>query len=195
MNAVTFISAYRTLRPAEKDFVDGYVQQVQREAHQRNERIALALHRPVEPDERGYLQMPMVRAAIAERIAQIAADAELSVGRVVKEIMNVAFASVANYVKINSFGEPEFNLAACTPEQMSAIASIEVEEGLRGRKFKFKLHSKLDALKMLATYVGALETDNPHWRSEQARAVENAALPANVTIEHAADRYARMING
>jgi hypothetical protein len=197
MNAVTFISAYRSLRPAEKAFVDDYVQRCEQEALARNERIALALHRPVEPDPRGYLQMPMVCAAIAERITQIAADSELSVNRVIREIAAIAFSSMDDFcVTDEASGQKYLSLSQCTPEQMRAVAGVEMTEGLRGRQLKIKLHSKLDALKMLATYVGALETDNPHWRAEQAKQIgDSAALPADISTEGAADRYARLING
>lgn len=196
---MNFISAYRTLRPAEKAFVDAYVQRVEYEAQRNNERITLALQRPVPADvvetSRGLLDYPMVRAAIAERITQIAQDTELSVNRVIREISHVAFASMENYMEVGEDGKPSLDLTKCTPEQLSAIASIEINEGLRGRVVKFKLHSKLDALKMLAIYVGAQEPENPHWRAEQANTLNHAALPATISEEAAADTYARMING
>jgi hypothetical protein len=76
MNAVSFASAYRQLRPVEKAFVDGYVSDVERESARRGERISNALYRAIPDDvvaaSRGMLDKPLVRAAITERINTLA---------------------------------------------------------------------------------------------------------------------------
>ena len=86
MNAlapISFTSAYRQLRPVEKLFVDSYVASLETEAERRGERISNALYRPVPAAaveaSRGMLERPMVRAAVAERINEIAAASELTV--------------------------------------------------------------------------------------------------------------------
>lgn len=203
-----FASAYRQLAPTEKVYVDGYVAYVEYEAARNNERISNALHRaiPIATVEasRGLLDRPLVRAAIAERINELAAASELTVHRVVKELMGIAFSSVGDYMQIGEDGQPYFDLARCTPEQLAAIASVEIEETgtpfARGhkRKFKFKLHDKLGGIDKLARYMGMLDPDNPFWRAEQSRPVgggQQAALPAGATIDKAADMYAQLING
>lgn len=197
---ISFASAYRQLRPAEKAFVDAWVAEIERDSARRNERISLALHRPIPAHivdaSRGMLDKPMVRAAITERINEIAASSELTVHRVVKELMGVAFASIGDYMDVGEDGMPFFDLAKCTPEQLAAIQSIEIEEGARGaRKFKFKLHDKLAGIKMLGEYMGVLKADNPYWRAETATPIGPAELPADATQDDAADVYARMING
>ncbi len=197
---IAFASAYRQLRPAQRAYVDAYVADAEREAARRGERISMTLHRVIPADvveaSRGMLDLPLVRAAIAERINDIAAASELTYQRVVKELMAVAFASIGDYMQISDDGQPYFDLTRCTPEQLSAISSIEIEEGSRGnRKFKFKLHDKLAGIKMLAEYIGLLQPDNPYWRADNARPVDAAALPASVTVDDAADAYAQMING
>lgn len=204
---ISFASAYRQLRPTEKAFVDSYVADVEREANRRAERISNALHRAI-PDHvieasRGMLERPMVRAAITERINDLAAASELTVHRVIKELMGVAFSSVGDYMNVGEDGQPWFDLAKCTPEQLAAIKSIKIEETGGGdlsrpsrRKFEFVLHDKLAGIKMLADYMGLLERDNPHWNAEQARPIsDRAALPASVTQDGAADMYSQMING
>lgn len=203
----TFASAYRQLRPAEKAYVDAYVERVERDAQRANERISLALHRAI-PDSvieasRGMLDRPMVRAAIAERINDIAAAQELTPHRVIKEWMAIAFSSIGDYMEVGEDGTPWFDLTKCTPEQLSAIKSIEVEEaggdgGLsrpKRRKFKFQLHDKIAGLEALAKYMGLMQPDNPHWRQESARPIGPSAIPADATAEQAGDRYAAMING
>jgi hypothetical protein len=196
----TFASAYRQLTPAEKAYVDAYVQQVERDSMRAGERVSLALMRPIPAEtveaSRGLLTRPMVVAAITERINEIAAANELTAHRVVKEVMNIAFASVGDYMEIGQDGQPWFDLTRCTPEQLAAIKTIKIEENPRGgRKFEFVLHDKLGAIDKLMRYMGMLENDNPHWRAETARPVNTAALPSNVTEDGAADAYARLING
>lgn len=209
MNALaaplSFASAYRQITQAEKAFVDAYVADLERNAQRNNERISLALYRAIPPDvviaSRGMLDKPLVRAAIVERINDLAAASELTPHRVVKEWMNVGFSSIGDYMQIGEDGQPYFDLTRCTPEQLAAVQSIEIEESGNGldkgkRKFKFKLHDKLSALEKLGRYMGMLEPDNPHWRNDQARPVnDTAGLPSNASIDDAANRYAALING
>lgn len=197
----TFASAYRQLRPSEKAFVDGYVADIEREAARANERISNALYRAIPPHvvaaSRGMLEKPLVLAAITERINEIASQSELTVHRVVKELMAIAFCSVGDYMQIGEDGQPWFDLTKCTPEQLSAIQSIEIEETPRTgtRKFKFKLHDKLAGIDKLARYMGLLEADNPHYRASTARPIDAASLPDTVTTDQAGDAYSAMING
>lgn len=193
------LSAYKNLRPSQRAFVDSYVQRLEREAARNNERISNALYRPVDADivaqSNGMFEQPLVVAAISERVNQIAADSELTVHRVIKELMSIGFSSVGDYMEIGQDGQPYFDMTRCTPEQLSAIQSIEIEESMRGRKFKFKLHDKLSGLDKLAKFMGMLDTDNPHWRAQTARPVDAEALPAATSVDAAAEAYGRMING
>lgn len=202
---ISFASAYRQLRHHEKAFVDAYVADVERNAQRANERISLALHRAIPADvveaSRGMLDKPLVRAAIAERINDIAASNELTPHRVIKEWMGIAFSSVGDYMDVGEDGQPWFDLTKCTPEQLAAIKSIKVEETGDGmsrpkkRKFEFVLHDKIAGLEALAKYMGLMQPDNPHWRADTARPVGQGMLPASVTSDGAADAYAAMING
>ena len=212
MNAVTsplgFASAYRQLRPAQKAYVDAYVADAEREANKRGERISATLYRPV-PDHvveasRGMLESPIVRAAITERINDLAASSELSVARVIKELMGISFASIGDIMEIGADGQPCFDLSKATPEQLAAIKTVEVTESGDGmsrakiKRYKYQFHDKLAAIKMLMDYTGASNPENPFWRAETARPVhsaDRAALPAGTTGEAAADLYSAMING
>lgn len=202
-NHIVFVSAYRQLMPVERAFVDSVVIEFERAAHRAGERIILYLHRPI-PSEiveraRGMLDRPMVRAAITERINEISAAQDLTVQRMVREMMAVAFSSMGHYMEIDADGTPCFDLTKCTPEQLAAIKSIDVEESGDGlsrplkRKFKIQLHDKLAGMKMLGQFMGMLEPDNPHWRADVARNGP-PALPAGATPEQAGDAYAAMID-
>lgn len=202
-NHVIFASAYRQLLPAERSFVDSVVTEIDRAAARQGERISLALHRPIPAPlverSRGLLERPMVTAAITERINEIAAAQELTVQRMVREMQSVAFSSMGDYMHIEDDGTPVFDLTRCTPEQLSAIKSIDVEESGDGlsrplkRKFRVVLHDKLAGMKMLGQYMGILEPDNPHWRADQAR-IAHPNLPPGATPQQAGDAYAAMID-
>lgn len=204
MPATLFASAYRQLRPAERAYVDGYVSDLERHAERHGERISNALYRVIPPEtieaSRGMLDRPLVRAAIAERINELAAASELSASRVIKEIAGIAFSSIGHYMQVGEDGQPWFDLSTCTPEQLAAVASIEIEQNETrngtNRKFKFKLHDKLSALDKLSKYMGLLEADNQHWRASEARPIVDApALAADTSATDAGDAYGRMVNG
>ena len=200
-----FVSAYRQLTPAERTFVDGVIIEFERIADRAGERLALMLHRPLPSNiverSRGMLDKPMVTAAITERVNEISAANDLTVQRMVKEMMAIAFSSMGDYCTVAADGAVTFDLARCTPEQMSAIKSIETEqhdnEGLaRPSKSKLKivLHDKIQGLKMLGEFMGMLTAENPYWRAETARAA-NPSLPAGATTQEAGEAYAAMIDG
>lgn len=206
MNALSFASAYKQLRPAQKAYVDAYVAETEREAVRRNERISLALFRAIPADvveaSRGLLDMPLVRAAIVERINELAIASELTVQRVIKEIANMAFSTVESFMTVGEDGQAYIDLNRATPEAMSAVKSIEVEETgsllerSHKRKTKVVLHDKIAAIKMLVDYMGINQPDNPFWRADQARpAHDRAALPDGTTADSAADIYGQLING
>jgi hypothetical protein len=198
MNSPLLLSAYLQLRPAEKTFVDRFVEWASAEAAKNNERISNVLLRPLPPviiNSHGeMLKRPMVSAAITERVSKIAADSELTVSRIVREVSNIAFANIGDAMKFNEeTGDfTGFALSHLTPDQLAAISQIEINDTMHGRRVKIRYHSKLDALKMLAQYAGMLEADNEFWRAENAKPV-NASLPVGTSDEDAANRYARMI--
>lgn len=206
---LAFASAYKQLRPVQKAFVDRFVADAERDAEKRHERISHALYRPIDEAtiaaSEGLLENPIVRAAIAERINELAAASEITVQRVVKEIACLAFSTMSNYQTIGDDGLPVFTLANATPEALAAIKTVKIEErgnmmerGNNIRKIDVVLHDKLGAIKMLAEYMGMFQPDNPFWRADQLATVaarEPAALPDHTTVEDAANLYGQMING
>lgn len=193
---VEFSSAYRQLRPSERTFVDGYVSDLETKAVRTGEKLHMLLMKPVEVDERSseYLGLSMVRAAIAERVRELQEEMELSVYKTLKELRSLAYSNIGNYMEIGEDGQPYFDLARCTPEQLAAVKSIEIEEKPNmTRKFKFVLHDKVAALDKTMKYQGLL--DDEHWRAENAKAVKAGTLTADASDDEAAELYARMING
>ena len=198
---IIFASAYKQLIPVERQFVDLVVTELENAAHRAGERIIVALHKPI-PDQlveraNGLLERALVRAAISERVSQIAADQDLTVQRWVREVSAVAFSNMGNYMHIDDEGVPVFDMTRCAPEHMAAVKSIECEETGDGftrpikRKMKVVLHDKIAGMNMLGKYMGALSDDNPHWRSEMAKA--QPTIPEGASIEEAGDAYAEYL--
>lgn len=189
-----FTSAYRQLTPVEKQYVDDYVRTLERQADREQQRLSNYLQIPV-PDEvyeasNGMLDRPMVTAAITERIVEITAANELSPERVIREYTAIAFSNMTDYMEIDSYGNPEFALTKCTPEQLGAIKKIKYERNSLGaEKLEFELYDKLKSLDTLSKLMGLVEPDNPTWRAMNATPViDNAA-----TAAQAADAYAALL--
>lgn len=194
-----FETAYKQLQPGERAFVDDFISSMETVAIRSGDRLdAINPATVADNSERttDFLARALVRAAISERVRDITDQMELSAHRVIKELSSIAFASIGDYMTVDEFtGQPHFNLASCTPEQLAAIASIEIEESPKGgRKFKFKMHDKLAGLDKFMRYMGLLSEENAHWQALNARARKAQALPvgANDDVEAA---YAKRING
>lgn len=178
-------------------FVDGYVAMLDREAAATGDRISNLVQRPI-PEEtrlasRGMLDTPLVNAAIWERVNEIASETELSPRRYAKEVAALAFSTMADYVYLDVHGLPEFNFTNVTRDQWKAVQSFEIEETVKGKKVKMKLHDKLGSLGLAGKLMG-LDGDNAYWKAESAKPIEIVALPAGVSVHAAGEAYARMID-
>lgn len=197
-----FTSAYRQLQPAERAYVDGYVSHAEALAQRLGEHISLALYRPIPDDvkeaSRGLLDRPLVLAAIHERITEIGSDTELSINRVARELVAIAFSNHQDYHMVDQFGCPTANMDDLPREKWAAIESVEIEMDPRSpnivRKKKIKLYSKLQALDML---LKLYDPEQVRLRevAQLGSPAKRAALPATVTVESAAEAYGALING
>lgn len=204
MNAVAplvdFQPAYFQIDGMERAFVDGYVADIERHAAKNGQRLLAVLrsYSPGDLDQRSLtlLARPLVRAAIADRVREIADLADVSTYRTLKEVTAIAYANMGNYMSVNEYGEPEVDLSKCTPEQLTAIQSFEVEWSPRGgKKIKFKLHDKIAGLRMVMDYQGLLNSGEAWREAQKADNGKAGTLPAGVDDDQAAELYAREING
>jgi hypothetical protein len=195
---LTFETAYKQLKPSERVFVDGYVSDLETLAIRTGEKLQNLLGKIEidENDERSQymLSLALVRAAIVERVKEIAEELELSVHKTLKELRNMAYSSMGNYWWVDEGGTPHLDLGRCTPEQWSAIKSIEIDQKATGSvKTKITLHDKTANLVNLMKYQGLL-TDE-HWRAENAREIRPEKIDDVKTVDEAAQLYAKQING
>ena len=200
MNAPVIIaSAYRQLSNAERAFVDGYVSDLERSG----EPVARAWQYAPSPSDiaasRGMLGRPLVCAAISECVREIVEKTELTPRRLIREIMAVGFSNLQDYFQIGEDGQPRIDLTNLTRDQWAALSGMDLEmdprDPTRVRNIKIRLHPKMDAIAKLGDYMAALRPDNPYWKGQEARTIDNAALPANADQSSLSDRYAAMING
>lgn len=198
-----FASAYKQLRPVERAFVDAYLSELCENAEKAGQKVIDFLagstrdgrNKVAHWHANQMMQKPLVQAAIAERVDQLTKAMEIDAFRVLKEVANIATASIGNYMEVMPNGMPEFNLAKASPEQLAAIQSVELEYDRDGlpKRFKFKLHDKLNALDKLMRYMGMLDADNKPQTVQTTRPAPQQQIAAQATTAQAADLYARTL--
>jgi phage terminase small subunit len=195
-------STYMSLRPAEKAFVDGYIATLATSANTAARSIAEIIGVVgVDNSDRArrMLLKDYIRAAIEERARQVCEKFEVNTNSLIREIANIAYANMGNYLHITADGDPYIDLANCTFDQMSAIKSITVEDYKEGRgedardvrKVKLELHDKQVAQEKLMRFkqMYAPETLNINHN------VMVKSLNVNMTSEQLAELYQRRIKG
>lgn len=193
---VVITSAYDQLKPAEKQFVDDYVDGLEKAARKAQERISLAVRRPIPPAaveaSGGMLRRIHVLNAIHARVMELAVTAELTIQRIVDELAIIAFSNLDDMISVDEVsGAPVFNFNDVTREQMGAVASIEYNESpMGGRSIKVKFWNKLDALKQLGTMHGLFGEDN-EYVALQRRAERN--IPVLDAGKDVSEQYANFI--
>ena len=116
------------------------------------------------------LAKPMVREAIEAAQAKHAANAGVTVDRIIEELAKIGFSNMLDYVTIGDNGEPFVDLSKLSREQAAAISEVMVEDFVdkRGedardvRRVKFKLHDKKAALVDLGKHLGMFKERVEH---------------------------------
>lgn len=190
-------SGYARLKPAEKAFVDAYLANMGTSARSAGKAITDVLKLDHDNSDRAQqmLSKPHVRSAIHERAKQIAAKFDVDANSVIKEVANIAFANMSNYLHITADGDPYIDLSGCDFNQLAAIQEVTVEDFTEGRgddardvrRIKIKLHPKLEALEKLMKY---LQMYAPERIDVNVR-TENVNI--NMTAQEAAELYAQSL--
>ncbi len=127
-------------------------------------------------DQAGYKMMsaPEVVEAIERGMQEQRARSNLTADMVIAEYRRVAFANMADHVRIDEDGEAYIDLSALTREQAAAISELRVEQAdaavvggedgetivaPRVRRIVIKHHSKLHALDKLGIHTGIFRDD------------------------------------
>jgi len=199
-----FRPAYWQISGYEQTFVNGYVADLEKIAENTGQQLIIVLQQPFpyELNDRAItlLNNPLVRAAIVERVQDIARQMDVSVYRTIKELTGIAYSNIGNYLSIDpKTGAPRVDWSKCTNEMLAAVREIEIDENLKGGiKIKFKLHDKLAALTNLMKYQGLLNEENEDWKSRKEGGAVRTTAPRvrnDMNDQDAADLYSRQING
>ena len=112
----------------------------------------------------------LINARVAEAVAKGRAKqeqrAEIEADDVIRELVKIGFANMADYVRIMPDGDPTIDLGSLTRDQFAAVGEVTVEDFMDGRgddaravrRVKFKLADKRAALVDLGRHF-ALFTD------------------------------------
>lgn len=194
---ISVAPAYPRLKPVEKAFVDAYVSHLGASARSAGKAITEVLGTQVDNSERAnaMLAKPHVKRAINERARQIAAKFNVDGNSVVKEVANIAFANMANYLHITEGDDPYIDLSKCTFDQLAAIQEVTVEDYTDGRgddarevkRIKIKLHPKLEALEKLMKYLQLYAPERIDVN------VTSTNVNVNMTPQEAAELYAQSL--
>jgi phage terminase small subunit len=113
-------------------------------------------------------------AKVSARIAElkgIAAQAStVEATRVLHELAKLAFANMADYMRVGPGGDPVLDFSKLTRDQAAALVEVTVEDYVDGRgedarqvrRVKFKLASKLVALELLGKHLGLFKDRVEH---------------------------------
>jgi phage terminase small subunit len=99
---------------------------------------------------------PHIRARVAELMSKGAKRAEIDAEKVLRELAQIGFANMLDYVRIGPDGQPVIDLSRTTPEQAAAIAE------LRFGGIKFRLHDKRAALVDIGKHLGMFVERHEH---------------------------------
>jgi phage terminase small subunit len=103
-----------------------------------------------------------IAAAVAAGQNRVAAKAEITAERVLRELARIGFANIEDYLTILPGGEPCVDLSKASREQLAAVQEVTVEDYVEGRgenardvrRVRFKLHDKRAALVDLGRHLG-----------------------------------------
>lgn len=107
------------------------------------------------------LKDPLVRAAYDQRRDQLAQEAGAEAIAVVRELLRLGYANMADYMQVTPDGDPYVDLSKITREQAAAIQEFTVDEYTEGRgenardvkRVRIKLVDKKGALELLGKWL------------------------------------------
>lgn len=122
------------------------------------------------------LKDAQIQGWIKEAIDKRQARTEITADRVVQEMAKVGFASMRQFIRIDTDGQPQIDLTETEADALDALSEVSTETVLEGeagtkvRKTRIKLHDKMKALQALAEHTGVYDKRDKN----QANALANA---------------------
>jgi len=116
------------------------------------------------------LRNAKVSARIAELKGEAAQATIVTAARILEELAKLAFANMADYMRVGPGGDPVLDFSKLTRDQAAALTEVTVEDFLDGRgedarqvrKVKFKLADKRGPLVDLGKHLGLFKDRVEH---------------------------------
>lgn len=127
----------------------------------------LAGYAPAAAAQQGsdLLKHHYIREKIEAARLRMQANTEITIEKVMGELMKLGMSNMSDYVRVNEYGEPQIDLSDLDPDQWAAISEVETIVEMRGpiddqypvKKVKIKLYDKGSALEKIGKYLGAFD--------------------------------------
>lgn len=164
-----------TLHPQHKKFCDEYLRT---NAISASARAAGYSEKSAHVSGNRLLKRPDVQSYLASKVTEQTEEAEDLASQVIKELKDLAFANIADFISVDKDGKPQINFSAATPEQLKAIASVKSKTS---RKYNAKgdhIATDVEAAFTLADKYRGLELLGKHiglFKAEEQRVVVDVA--------------------
>lgn len=107
------------------------------------------------PERRAYilLQDPRVKARVAELQAKVAEKLEITAERVLAELAKLGFSNIGDYLTFGDDGIKLEESSEMAKEVLAAVAEVSETKTQHGGSMRFKLHDKVNSLKLLGQHL------------------------------------------
>jgi len=115
-------------------------------------------------EQQGYRLLRNAQVAAAVQKGRDAAQrrADLTLDEIIRETSKIAFANMADYMRVGPDGDPVLDFSKLTRDQAAALVEVTVDDYIDGRgedrrsvrRVRFKLADKLGALVSLGKHFG-----------------------------------------
>lgn len=195
------LTAYDQLKPSERMFVNSYISTD-------NPITAIVAAFPklagssvAQVRAFDMLNRPLVQAAIAQKVDALAERYDVSMDALVRELSYMAKSRFNDYFRLNEDGEPFVDLSEATPEALSAIQSVTVEDVKDGRgedardirKVKLAFYDKQSAIDKLIRIQGGYAPTGVQVNVSGGLTVDTRAVTVSMTAEQAAEYYQKSL--
>jgi phage terminase small subunit len=200
-DAQTMLTAFDQLKPSERIFVNAYIATDNPITAIVDAFPNLAGSSVASVRAFDMLNRPLVQAAIAQKVNALAARYDVSMESLIGELAFIAKARFDDYFRITPEGEPFVDLSEASPEALSVISSVTVEDVKDGRgpdareirKVRLTFHDKLAAIEKLIKIQGGYAPVGVNVNVSGGLTNNAEAVKESMTAEQAADYYQRSL--
>lgn len=198
---ITIEPASAKLTPVERAFVERVIRSICAVAEREGARPIDVLRRPMQERALGVdgvelLRRHGVQAAIYEIVRETSAGASLTLEGMINELWAIVHSNVDDFlVDFIDGNRDEIDWSKVPREKLAAVKSVQIERFPDGRtKKKMEFWSKIDAIKIAPDIMARLPAGHRYKALDIATPGQSVTLPATITEQEAAERYARALN-